>query len=183
MCEIVYKVFDFSKDIICSSWIQGGCTVFAGFLALVAGWLAYRAATRKTRLQEKREEERRIAYRFTMKLVLTNLLDDINVYQDNMSEEEVRIFLIPKEMESQYWENHALLDVTEIILLHRLLPLLDVNYFYAMHFINEKNYDKYYYNKNDFGVFLVEDNKIESIKQEKALEQLALIKNGWVNKN
>jgi hypothetical protein len=166
MCDIVYKVFDLSNNVICSSWIQGVCTVFAGFLALGAGWLAYIAATRKTRLQEKREEERRIAYRFTMKLVLTNLLDDINLYQKNMNGKEVRIFVIPKEMESQYWENHALLDVTEIILLHRLIPLLEVNYYYAVHYINKKNYDKYC-----CGIASIDDNNMESTRKNKTSEK------------
>lgn len=104
-----HAFFDFSKEQICSAYIQGLLTLLAGTFVLIAGYWAYRAATRETRLHEEQDKSKRQAYREMMAWKIEKLLEDVEP-----SDVVGYAPPIPAEIKLENWENHALLKENEI---------------------------------------------------------------------
>lgn len=110
-----------------AAWIQGAFTFGAGILALVAGYLAYKAATRQVRLHEEKEKALQLSYKNRTIFVLRYLrqqLVDMLLWSNRFATkqgEPVAVppyrLHIPSEIDSANWENNALLprEVAEII--------------------------------------------------------------------
>lgn len=102
-----------------AAWIQGAFTLGAGVLALIAGYLAYRAATRQVRLHEEKERSLQLSYKnrtiFVLRYLRQQLLDMLiwsNRYatkQDKPVAVPPYKLYIPSEIDSANWQNNALL--------------------------------------------------------------------------
>lgn len=108
-----------SQSVIYGALIQGGFTFVAGLLALLAGYLAYKAATRKNDMEEERKKTKTIAYNHHILTLLRNLdedIEDVTEWAKRCLNAEKIIkpiphIEVPKEIESYEWENHALLPL------------------------------------------------------------------------
>ncbi|MBK7360834.1 MAG: hypothetical protein IPJ01_00550 [Micavibrio sp.] len=110
-----------------AAWIQGVFTSCAGLLALVAGYLAYRAATRQVRLHEEKEKSLQLSYKnrtiFVLRYLRQQLLDMLIWSNRFATKQDKPVAVppyklhIPAEIDSANWQNNALLpaEVTGII--------------------------------------------------------------------
>lgn len=112
-----------------AAWIEGASTFGAGVLALGAGILAYKAATRQNRLQEDKEQALRETYKnrtiFVLRYLRQQILD-ILIWADYAVKKEEAVNLpfhhlhLPTEIDSSNWQNNALLPLDVVKVVQRL---------------------------------------------------------------
>ncbi|MBY0281784.1 MAG: hypothetical protein K2W94_06455 [Alphaproteobacteria bacterium] len=107
--------FDFSNKEICSAYIQGISTLFAGTLAFIAGCLAYRAATRETRRQEQQDKSKRQAFREMMLLLVEDCIKNLHLISFSLFSETIK---------PELWKDHSLLKTEEIKDVYQVCGLL-----------------------------------------------------------
>ncbi|MGC8475761.1 MAG: hypothetical protein ACP5NP_05345 [Acetobacteraceae bacterium] len=105
------------SDEILAAWIQGGCTLAAGAVALVGGFLAYigavNAAKCQVRLAESNYKAQASAYRTRMIEIAVKLCDMAFVndryLKGNPDSIRIEMFSIPEELSPSNWRDHAML--------------------------------------------------------------------------
>jgi len=121
--EAVKAAYIQSAAAIDAAQIQGWYTFAAGLLALLAGILAYRAATRDVRIQENKEVALKATYKNRIISSLRYLKQEIEsplIWSEHYSTKEDSVAVprfkikIPNELDSSNWKNNALLPIEAI---------------------------------------------------------------------
>lgn len=148
---------------------EGLCVVLTGVLALIAGILAYRAATRDTRYRQYSDKKRELAYTQAMLIVIDELIENIQVIYAKLKEKQAMTMSwsfpltscgisIPNEICPIEWEKHSLLNVDEIRILRDLWGKLK-----EYRLLTEDSQEMYAGEELEKPLKLVSDISIESI--------------------
>lgn len=140
MIWITERLCGNSTDAICGSLTQAFATLSAGLLAFTAGCLAYRAATRQTRIHERHQKAERDAFRFRLGFIVDELLihslvmlvqaHELKAKPGNWALPSIGQFDIPDELHPRRWRDHALTTPDIVKALHDVYSnLLQANEF------------------------------------------------------
>ncbi len=173
-----------SKDCI-GDWIQGGCTIIAGALALWAGYLVYNAATWQIQIEEKKEVSRRVSYRLMMKGIVGQFVSQLKLLNYSYTNDGImkgnvyyspvclEILYVPEEFENRNWENFSMLRTEEIQNFQILVDLINLNNFYAL----STSVEHHHYNSNITPSLFSEKNMKEFEEMKNALALLKKLRN------
>ncbi len=166
--EISWNLLPFNCCEIKAAQIQGLYTLDAGIFVLIAGYLAYQAATSETRRLEEQQKTKKNAYRLYIKHLFKNLVDDLEyeteIYKNSdvieLYHEKASDYL--KNLAPQEWEQHSLLGESFVEELGKALQIL-IKWKSSSNNKNHQQIGKVLINKELFEEFKQQIEKIVKI--------------------